>query len=249
MRINPIEIQESVDRYLHFFCKRIEDIRNLECGDSTALFSKILFYSLLDTLSKTTVPPDTGNKDRVVKFVRNFCDWPNSEKVSLPHLIRLLDTLTNLPNNPFLNLRKYAKSLYDQWVEGADISLNRDPTFQEIKNLWPQDIPDSSKIIPLKSLQHINLFYQYRCTLVHELRKPGYGIENFDEQNPSYHSMIDMESRRMTWELVYPLKFYEHLCETAVSKLRDYYLKNSINPYSCYPFGTYWIEDLNSFVE
>lgn len=234
--------QESVDRFLDFFREKLKEIRKLECESSTALFRKILYSSLLDALSKTTAHPKKGNRERMVEFIRNFCDWPCSDKVSLPHLIRLLE---KVPDPAFSNLRQYAYSLHDQWGEGEVITLDKDPALQDVKHHWPREIPKPYEDIQITFLQHANLFYRYRNSLVHELREPGYGMESASHQDPFYHSETDEESKRKTWELVYPLKFYDRLCEAAINNLRDYYLRDRIEPYSCYAFGTYWIEELN----
>lgn len=235
-------LEESVERFLGFFRSRVEEIKNLKCPQSTGLFRKILYSNLLDALSRTTAHPKKGNRERIVEFIRTFCNWSNCERVSLPHLIRLLE---KVPDPTFSDLRGYAFSLFDQWSEGEIIRLDRDPDFQSVKKHWPKDIPKPLEDIQIEFLQHVNLFYRYRNTMVHELRTPGYGMELPGDPSPFYHSMTDTDTQQNTWELAYPLQFYEKLCEDAIDKLKDYYLKDRIDPYSCYLFGTYWIEELN----
>jgi hypothetical protein len=236
------ELEGNIDRFLGFFSNRLQEIRNLDCGESTALFQKVLYSSMLDALSRTTSHPKKGNRERVTEFIRTFCDWATCERISLPHLVKLLD---KVPDPAFSNLRQYSFSLIDQWQEGMLIPLDSDPEFQEIKSKWPKEIQKPIEDISIEFLQHVNLFYRYRNSLVHELREPGYGWDFTGNPNPYYHTMTDAESKSDTWELVYPLKFYETLCETAIKTLKGYYLQDRIEPYSCYNFGTYWIDELN----
>jgi len=236
------ELETGIDRFLGFFRNRLKEIGDLDCGQTTALFRKVLYSSILDALSRTTSHPKKGNRERITEFLRMFCNWPSCEKISLPHLVRLLE---KVPDPAFSALRQYAFSLLDQWGEGEIISLDTDPDIENVKRHWPKEIPKPLEDIQIEFLQHVNLFYRYRNSLVHELREPGYGMEFTDDSEPFYHSMTDTESKTETWELVYPLPFYERLCEAAIKELKDYYLKDRIDPYSCYVFGTYWIEELN----
>lgn len=239
---NITELEQDIERFLQFFRNRLNEIRAIDCGQSTGLFRKILYSGLLDALSKTTAHPKKGNRERIVAFVRNFCDWPTCEKITLPHLVRLLE---KVPDPEFSDIRQYAFSLLDQWGEGEVIYINKDPDLQDIKKYWPKDIPKPLEDIQIDFLQHVNLFYRYRNSLVHELRKPGYGMEFTGDIDPFYHSMTDSDTKQKSWELAYPMKFYDNLCESAINNLKEYYLKDRIDPYSCYTFGTYWIEELN----
>jgi hypothetical protein len=89
------------------------------------------------------------------------------------------------------------------------------------------------------------LFYTYRNSLIHELRNLGYGLEELSlEKEPSYHHFTD-EKNEETWQLVYPLGFFEIICETCVKNLKKYLVSNNINPYNSFNSGSYWKEGLN----
>lgn len=238
------ELKANIDRFLGFFRSRLQEIRNVDCGESTALFRKVLYSSLLDALSRTTSHPKrwNRNRERITEFIRTFCDWKDCERISLTHLVRLLE---KVPDPAFSSLRQYAFSLIDKWGEGEIVSLARDPEFRDVKSRWPKEFQKPLEDVQIEFLQHVNLFYRNRNSLVHELSELGYGMEFTADDEPFYHSMSDTEGKSKSWELVYPLRFYEKLCETAISELRNYYLKDRIDPYSCYYFGTYWIEELN----
>ncbi len=236
------ELEQKIDRFIRYFRDQIENIRKIDGGKSTNLFRQILYNSLLDALSRTTAYPKKGNKARIVEFVRGFCDWSSCERVSLPHIVRWLE---KVPEPGFPNLRQYAFSELDKWRGKEVVNISQDPDYNEVKKHWLKDIHKSSEDIQIDSFRHVNLFYQYRNSLVHELRKSGYGMESPEDKEPFYHSMPDDETKQPTWELVYPTGFYDRLCETAIKKLNEYYMKDRIDPYSCYIFGTYWIDKLN----
>ena len=236
------ELEEDIDRFLSFFEEKLSIVSETDFKDSNNLFRKILYVGLIDALSKTVSSPKKGNRERVTSFVLNFTDWEYCDRVSLPHLVRLLE---KVPDPEFSAIREYAYSLQDQWCQGEVVSLEKEPTINEIKAKWPKGSPKPLDDINLEHLQHVNLFYKHRNSIVHELREPGYGMEFKNDVAPFYHSMSQLDSESYTWELVYPLGFYEKICSSALPKLKEYYIKERIDPYSLYTFGTYWLEELN----
>lgn len=242
MPINDIDLlEQDIDRFLGSFRNNLLEIRELSPSTPRGLFQKILYFSILDSLSRTTAQVNQGNRRRTLSFVRGFCDWPDSERISLPHLIRLLE---KYPDPSFSSLSEHAFAMLDQWDRGEIIPITTDPEIHEMDELWPKHFPNLGGV-PLASLQHSNLFYESRNILVHELRKSGYCVESPTDEAPFYCSTTDLDAGKETWELVYPVKFYEKLCSAAIENLKGFYLKNGINPYSCYAFGSYWMEDLN----
>lgn len=238
------ELKESIDRFLGFFRDQLKLIQETDFKQYNSLYRKLFYVGLIDTLSKTTCHPKKGNRDRITTFVNHFCDWPFANKISLPHLVRLLG---KVPDPEFSDLRQYSFGLFDKWEEGHFITLDRDPDFDEIKKRWPKQISQPLENVQIEFLLHVNLFYRYRNSLVHELRKPGYGMEFKVNNEPFYHSMshIETDTETKTWELVYPLGFYAGMCEKAINNLEEYYHRERIDPYSHYTFGTYWIDELN----
>jgi len=239
---NNKELAGSVNQFLGFFSDKLTLIGNTDFKESNSLFRKILYVGLLDALSKTTTYPKKGNRERIVSFMKHFTDWKDHERISLPHLVRFLG---KVPDPEFSVVREYAFSLIDQWPRGSMISLDKEPFLLDVKKLWPSTAQKPLEDINLEHLQHVNLFYRHRNSLIHELREPGYGMEFKEDTEPFYHSMSRVDSDEKTWELVYPLGFYERICRTAIDKLREYYIKERIDPYSLYNFGTYWIDELN----
>lgn len=242
---NKSSLELSIDQFLSFFEEKIDEIKGINTPKSGKLFQKILYVSLLDALSKTVASPKKGNRERLVSLIRVFAKWDKCDRISLPHLVRMLQ---KVPDPEFAELREYVFCLFDTWPVGTLLYLDKDPTFDDIKKLWPLNLSKPLENLNLESFQHVNLFYSYRNSLVHELREPGYGMEVHNSDEPFYHSMQapqDIGTERCTWELVYPVGFYNKICSTSISELREYYLKNRIDPYESFTFGSYWVEVLN----
>ena len=217
-------------------------IQKAEFGESTRLFKKILYLGLIDALSKSVTGPKTGNRERITSFLKYFSNWKYQEKVSLPHLVRLLH---KVPDPQFSELREYVFGILDGWNEGDVIRLESDLEIKEVRQRWPKTMPKPLEDIQIEHLQHSNLFYRHRNSLVHEMREPGYGMEFREYEDPFYHSMGNLNDESYKWELVYPTGFFHYLCVDGIAKLKDYYQKERIDPYEHYKFGTYWIENLN----
>lgn len=235
-------LEEKIERFISSFYDQFDCIRSACFANSGTLFKKLLYVGIIDALASTTSDPKQKNRGRFVSFMRTFSDWHYCDRVSLPHLIKLLEKVTD---PEFSKLREFAFSLFHQWEPGSIYTLDKDPDYQEVKERWPSHIPKPFASIGFDFLQHVHLFYSYRNFLFHELRKPGYGMELKEDKEPYYHSMTHLVDERSSWELVYPLGFFENICGTTLKKLRNYYIEERIDPYSCFIFGTYWIKELN----
>jgi len=151
------------------------------------------------------------------------------------------------PEPEYSKIRNFSFSTYGQWPSGKVIGLDMDPEFEEIIKYWPRGQVNDELIkgVKLLSLKHVYLFYTYRNSLIHELRNLGYGLEELSlGKEPSYHSMT-MEDGKDTWQLVYPLGFFENICETCIINLKEYLMLNNIDPYNSFKSGSYWKEELN----
>ncbi len=237
---NTEHLPKKINQFIDFFAKKVETIELADFRESDQLFRKILYVSIIDTLAKTALRKCTRNRQRVVSLVRKFSGWPDYNRVSLPHLVRLLE---KQKDPKFTEVKDYAYSLLSNWGPSEIVSLSRDPDFDEVNALWP----DNSTVngIGLDYLSHASLFYTYRNSLIHELREPGHAIEGvLKSEQPFYHSMIDKMDQE-SWELAYPMGFYRKICTNFLQRLGEYYVSEELNPYECFTFGTYWIEELN----
>jgi len=168
----------------------------------------------------------------------------------MPHLEKLLRM------NPDPVYEKLRKSVFDAYKgsmvhRSQIVGIDTDPTYEDVKKNWPvqKECRVAIEGVTLESLQHFNLLYAYRNSLVHELREPGYGME-FDENEeyPYYHGRTiiygDREERRI--ELVYPVNFFRRIAATCITGLEIYLKDTQLDPYDYYKFGTYWIAELNA---
>ena len=237
------EIQKQIERFILYFHNKYEIVKETKFKGNDELFKKILYIGIIDALSKT-VFPRKGPRERFVSFLENFSGWKYYDRISLPHLARLLEFT---PEPEYSKLREFVFSAYGQWPPGEIISLEKDPEFKEVIKYWPKGQANNECIkgIKLEALKHVHLFYTYRNSLIHELRNLGYGLEELSlGKEPSYHSMI-VEDGKDTWQLVYPLGFFENICETCIINLKEYLILNNIDPYNSFKFGSYWKEELN----
>jgi hypothetical protein len=109
----------------------------------------------------------------------------------------------------------------------------------------PDSDPISSEVLALagtterrlvEQARYVELLYTYRNHLVHEFRKPGYGIELSDDPTtPYYHGM-----EGSPWELVFPGQFLHNLCGNCIDGLAVHLRTSGLNPYDAYKFGTLW---------
>lgn len=243
------KLQESIDQFVGYFKKQLDEIEAIQTGDA-GLYRRLLYASALDTLAGSVFTKQP-NRERFTYFLKRFCQWADGGRVSLPHLVQLL---RKNPDPAFQNLREWALGKFKVLPvhRGALMPITHDPSFDEVNRLWPASKEHRTPLekIDLASLQHFQLLYFYRNTLVHELRTPGYGMESAgQDQNPFYHQMStvgdDVELVQDTVELVYPWRFLRRLCDTGLDQLKKYFTTNELNPYDSFVFGTYWIRELN----
>ena len=222
--------QDRTEKYHSYFQDQLTSIQNLE----NRLHKKILLVIILDTLSRARYPSVPGVKDRFLKMINEDAKWEHASRVSL---YRVLLSLTPAMGNA---LRKRASESVSQWHEGTTPGLEVDHLITDIEHLASTE--DEMKL--LRESTHSSLLYLYRNHLVHEFREPGHGMEmDQRDTSPYYHGLTHLTARgknNETWELVYPLGFFMHLVLTSLNSLRHYLLKNDLDPYSFYKFGTIW---------
>lgn len=241
--------KDPVSRFIGYFRAQLTEIAALQT-EHAELYRRLLYASVLDTLSGVVMPIRSHHGDRFVSFVQRFCKWPEGDRVSLPHLVQLL---RRNPDPAFGTLREWAVEKFKKLpVHGSALMpITADPPFDEVRERWPTAKEHKAPLdgISVESLQHFKLLYAHRNSLVHELRVPGYGIEFGDDEDPFYHRMThlnpDGTAGSVSIELVYPQRFLHRLCDTALNTLEAYYRANDLNPYEARAFGTYWIRELN----
>lgn len=237
-------LQFKVERFLSFFENKVESIEKTQFygEQDTYLFKKILYAGMLDTLAKTVSSKRFNQSQRFQRLVESFADWENCKKISVTHLIRLLE---KVPDQEFNDLRRHVHLKKKEWPIMVKVPLDKDLEYNEVFKLWPRNIEKPFENISIVNLSHSYLLYKHRCTMVHELREPGYGFEFEDDQEPFYHSRDGGDSKPYGWELVYPVNFYRQVVLNVIKNLGGYFMDNGIDPYNSYTYGTFWLEELN----
>lgn len=241
-----VKHQAHIEQYVEYFKIKLAEIEALRTK-SERLFQHILYFGILDALSKCIYPHE-GNHDRLTGLVLKFGQWADAERVSATHLLQLL---RKIPGPEFDSLREYTRQKVESmgFPSGYLPTLDKDPEIEEVRSQWPKSVPPVLiKGIRLESLQHINLFYAFRNSIIHEMRTPGRGFDLADKNEPYYHNMLNIESEDVQYEsieLEYPAKFLLRLCTVCLEGVQQHLLKNDLNPYDYYDFGSYWIPDLN----
>lgn len=239
----------EIERFIKYFRDQLAEIEGLN-NIHSQLYKSLLYVTVLDTLAKSVLPKRKDNRERYVYYVKRFCKWADAEKVSLVHLVQLLK---KNPDPVFEKLRKWALEKFNKLsVHGSRLMpILHDLEAEEVRKYWPKSKEHRIPIegIGLHSLQHYNLLYTYRNSLVHEMRIPGYGVDFGDNNMPYYHLMTKLSPEQKidssSVELIYPSAFLHSICESSLDSLKDYYISNDLNPWDSFTFGTYWLEELN----
>ena len=221
--------QEDIDEYIAFFRGKTAEISRIEAHP---IFRKILYLVEIDTLSRAAFPSEKGHKNRVIKFLDECSNWSARDRVSAIQLKLILEK-NGKSSGALFGL---IKSRVDSWNCGTIIYPSQDLTFGEVQSLACSDV---SKIVD--EARYDRLFYEYRNTLIHEFREPGTGMDlRTDSASPYYLGIDHQSTGESSWELVFPEKFLERLCEGCINGLERYLPANNLNPYGSYKFGTLW---------
>jgi len=255
-------LSDKVSRFQMYY---LDLIKTAECEPNLAnekVHSKILCCSIFDAISKSVFPNIHGNRERFVELVRLCESWPESQKISLLHLVRLFEVTQNLPSN-VKQLKEFSKNTFSKlfpilnglYTENKPISLDTD--IDRVLLLWPKQNGKPIKIggVLPHQLKHENLLWLYRNSVVHEYRAPGEGVEQgrYNPEFAFYQKVTIVSSitnKEMIysnqWELVYPASFFVELCKQAINVASAIHLKNNTCPFTAYSAGTYWIPDFNN---
>ncbi|MBP2657897.1 MAG: hypothetical protein H6Q69_929 [Firmicutes bacterium] len=246
------KLLENIETFVGFFESKIDCIEKAAFSQQGTLYKQCLYILILDSLAKTVFPNEKSNHKRFVTFIDTITKWKYSKKYSLTHLIQILELSHNAQ---LVQLLDYARNQQESWQKGFIISIEEDLDCEDIEKLCPESLWKEKiyKSIYLKDVRHGNLLYTYRSGLVHELRRPGYGMELSKTQNQPYYigsSQLNFKNNEemqwvSSWELVYPLNFFQVLCRDSVRNVKEYYIRENIDPYSVFNFGTYWLEQMN----
>lgn len=233
--------KHSVTRFIGHFTERKNDISSIVCN-SPEILQKILYFTIIDALSKSAFPNINHNKDRFVKTLISFSEWHDGEKISLPFLY---NDIFDSTNNNIEHLIKDIGSELIKWPvqTTAQIELSSDSHIHSLLSLiqYNNEKDKLSFKEMIKKFSHYNLLWEYRNCLVHEFRQPGYGYELEGDNFPFYQGVLGTDEIC----LCYPVKFIATLIERILKNLENHFINNQINPYNSFEYGAFWNKKRN----
>jgi hypothetical protein len=239
-------VAESISKFTTFFRDRLDEIGQITNVTYAHQYQKMLFVSALDALARVRWPKETSNQKRFTAFVDEFSKWPDNQRISLPHLDKLLK---NTGEPEFSALREFVRLKMSKWKAGKVYSLDVDPETEEVVKFWPKanNGKDATLLgIGPESLTHVKLLYACRNTLLHEFRSPSADLSS---AGPCYVNQVNVPYERGrtndVWVLSYPVSFIKNLTTNCLDRLEEYLMQNQIDPYDSFVFGDFWIESLN----
>lgn len=237
------EITDTIDEFCSYFEKQVEiikaiqikpdalDVLNLMPEDyQTRLYKKILYVTEIDALAgirfhKSTYPDfNSKNRERFVRFIKEYGDWPKGELVSLPFVFDELNKSKSKDSNLFNHI--YHKLTCSKSIEGEPVGYESfDENINDLLKLASTEKEEKA----LFRYQHYSIFYRYRNYLVHDSREPGHAMEGvFSSTDPHYHKYIDEER----WYLIYPIDLFETIFKKSIETVKQYFKGNKMNPYN-----------------
>jgi hypothetical protein len=237
-------IPAKIDRFVTFYSGAVESAASLKEHRHGAKLRKICVVAILDAVSKA-IFPTRRNKSRFTELVKRFGAWSDCRRVSLPHLQALL---AQAPDPQFESLRLLVNEALASWISGTIIRLDQDLEYDEVRALWPKDQNLKTPVgrIVLEDLQHLSLLYFYRNALVHEFRELAAESHDDDRTEPHYvHAeILEVDDEWEMWQLYYPSGFFHVLAGTVLENVREYLLKNNLDPMRHFSTSRYWLEEL-----
>jgi hypothetical protein len=234
---------DKISRFITYFTEQYDLINQIGNTHKYKIHKKALYCSLIDALSGV-VYPTKGNRDRFVSIIIEFGEWIFAERISIPHITRLLELN---PAPAYSNLRKYIFGIFEQWRFGELVTLDRDVSIEEVARLWPKGKDNFQPIegISIDSLKHAHLLYTYRNSLIHDFRPLGSDIEVTEDENPYYLLITGSENEQDHWNLIYPTPFFQKLSNSILNNIETYFKENRIDPIEVIRRGKFWLNGLN----
>lgn len=255
--------EEKVDRFIQFNQSMINAAVTDGNLRDQAIHAKVLLCAIIDSLAKSRFSNISSNGARFTQTVDECAEWPDSDRISLLHLKRALEVALTVPSE-FSNLENWAGSAMQERfrVTNRLLSVRRqiseDPAPAEVLAIWPVDTSGCPKRlgdINFEKLQHKNLLWLYRNSLMHEYRIPGRGSELGVREvaEPFYQQVSQVEEIcpqaglifTNRWELVYPTEFFRRLAENILGNVAQYHRRENTSPFEAYSDGSYWIPKFN----
>lgn len=235
-----MSIREDIDSYIRAMEEIQVSINQLQGERYLKNHQKTLLFSLLETISNGVFGNGLRNVDRFKKFILEFCEWEDANRVSLQQLALLLE---NTHEREYQRLKDHVSKGIQDYPPASPAPFSCDSTVEEIKALMPRGETIINGV-DIYNLTHVNLLWKYRNSLVHEARSIG-STELFDHTDyPHYvhFTMLEKDGEWEVWKISYPIKFFNNLVERSLVNVRTAFIQSEQDPRSNYDFGELWIK-------
>ena len=231
-------IAEGIDQFCSYFEREaaaiagvcVEGVPDTDTGaGNRSRYRKTLYVTTIDTLAglrfHASAYPQLNrrNRERFIRFLREYGAWPEGDLVSLAFLKDELES-SKLVGRPLGRHVTGKLSKFSTEDGGSLPSLNIDEPLAALMALATTEKEEEA----VREYQHFALFYRYRNSLVHESRQPGTAMEVFATDGAYYHGYIG-DPR---WYLAYPIALFQTLLARSIAGFRSYLENNQIDPYS-----------------
>lgn len=205
-------------------------------GEYKFLSDNAISFLVIDTLSKA-VGGTGSNSDRVQNFVKKYGNWSDCERVSLPHISRLIELI---PNAFTSALKSIVDEKMRSWSINAVWTIEKDPMISEFQNFWPANLPKEYKYFKIERFQHISLLYRFRNDLIHELKDHGQG--HIDLKKPYYHKV----GFNGYFRLYYSPVFIRNLALNCLNSSKKYFDEKRSDQHEFFSYGDFMYPELNN---
>ncbi|MDZ5712794.1 hypothetical protein [Jeotgalibacillus haloalkalitolerans] len=232
---------EDIDSYINAMREIQDSINQLQGERLLKNHQKTLLFSLLETISNGVYGDRYRNADRFKKFILEFCEWEEAERVSLQQLFLVFKE--GKPSQEFRDLKIHVLNGLQDYPPASPVPFSCDSTLEEIKALMPNN-ETTINGVDIHNLTHVNLLWKYRNALVHEARSKG-AMELFDGTDyPHYVHFTKMgkNGEWEVWKISYPIKFFNSLIDKALVNVRETFIDMEHDPRSNYDFGELWVK-------
>ena len=233
-----VEVAANIEEFCSYFTGQAQviDALDLNQGKLSGLsfedfqiryYKKVLFVTAIDTLAGVRSAEVNypklwqQNRDRFIRFVKEYSKWNNGDLISVPFLYDQLNSHKGCRGE----LIDYLKNRLNQFgINFGSVGISD----MDVKsNLLLSLAKDEKEERVIRDYQHYSILYRYRNYLIHESREPGRGMEGIGSDEPYYHQYRDDEK----WHLIYPTGLFQTLLIQSIKNLKEYLLKNRLDPF------------------
>lgn len=241
---------ERIKDFHSHFSGVIWEIDNIQETQTIDNMKITLYVVVLDALSSIVYPMEKKPRKRFAKFILKFGNcWTGKKNISLPILMELLD---KYPDKNFTELRDFAHGKMCNWPTSQPVYLEKDLSLDEVQERWPRN--ENKELLKLgkkdyEYLQHFNLLYTYRNSLVHQFLRLGWIFDELEVDviyEPYYRHALDtrhIQAPENHWYLCYPKEFLSNLCTQSLYELSEHFRRTQEDPFPRYNRSLFFFEE------